>query len=424
MYHKLKSHLKGIADFSFEKQRPGFLMLASVVVLFLILLQTFFDIFLADNIFGHNKANLSDLSQISSLDDGSVGGFISKNFSLLWIAAALFTLCLRGYVIIWGYFEGVNKFGKKRFQKNILTFFSAGILAMISRIFIVGTIGLVSALLGWHLSKEGNVISEFIHSLEQLVLVYVPTIFKFENYFLALLVSILSLSLPGYFMHKLSHDSRFFWLTMHRPHHTPNILHPAGVTPGFVFELLALIPMTLFSASVSKLFYAEPMIMEISLWLILEYGIEIFNHSAVHYEFTLKNPIIRNLCRLFGAKGAYHIMHHSSLPGDERINFGEGPLLLWDRLFGTYRTPAESMPPVGLCSKEEVRLSPIRVLFSGWMQLAYELRYNPNWKTRFKILFGNSFYKPAVTKDYLVVSEKDAIPFTEQSNTDDWLVAS
>jgi hypothetical protein len=62
------------------------------------------------------------------------------------------------------------------------------------------------------------------------------------------------------------------------------------------------------------------------------------------------------------------------------------------------------------------------------MQLAYELRYNPSWKLRYKIIFGNSSFKPPVTKDYLIVSDKgEVIEEIDKNSTSDnkehWLIA-
>lgn len=79
--------------------------------------------------------------------------------------------------------------------------------------------------------------------------------------------------------------------------------------------------------------------------------------------------------------------------------------LFWDRVFGTYRIPPAVKPPVGLTNNPEIRLNPFAIVISGWQQIAYELRMNKDWLTRFKIIFGD-IYSP-VTKDFLILGYKD-----------------
>jgi hypothetical protein len=38
--------------------------------------------------------------------------------------------------------------------------------------------------------------------------------------------------------------------------------------------------------------------------------------------------------------------------------------------------------------------------------LAYEWKMNKDWGIRFKIIFGSIWYKPPVTKDFLVIGEE------------------
>jgi hypothetical protein len=160
--------------------------------------------------------------------------------------------------------------------------------------------------------------------------------------------------------------------------------------------------MTLVSLSISKLIYTEPLIMEISLWLIMGYGLEVFNHSEVYYKFSLKNPVVKTLSRLYGDRGAYHIMHHSAYDKDIMVNLSEGPFNVWDRIFGTYKEPYKELPEVGLVNSPEVKLNPLRIVLGGWMQVFYELRHNLSLSQWALILFGPPSYTPPRSKDYLL----------------------
>ncbi len=146
--------------------------------------------------------------------------------------------------------------------------------------------------------------------------------------------------------------------------------------------------------------------MEVAIWFTLSHTVEAFNHSIVHYDFALRNPIIRNMSRIFGEFGVYHLMHHSAKPEDHTINLSGAPFCFWDRVFGTYRKPYDTAPPLGLTNQPDIIMNPLRITFSGIAQLWYEWKHNKDWSIRFKIIFGSIWYKPPVTKDFLVIGEK------------------
>jgi len=97
-------------------------------------------------------------------------------------------------------------------------------------------------------------------------------------------------------------------------------------------------------------------------------------------------------------------VHHSALPGDDAVNLSSGGFCIWDFVFGTFRTPYKERPPVGLTNNPSIRLNPLSLLLSGWQQLFYEWKHNKNWRIRLKIIFGDIWYKPPVTKDFLKLS--------------------
>ena len=102
----------------------------------------------------------------------------------------------------------------------------------------------------------------------------------------------------------------------------------------------------------------------------------------------------------FNGNGNYHYMHHSALPGHEVINVAGSCFYFWDRVFGTYVEPTKEIPPVGLTGSPELHMNPIRLALSGMTQIAYELKNNKDWRTRLKILVGDSDYFPPVSKDF------------------------
>jgi sterol desaturase/sphingolipid hydroxylase (fatty acid hydroxylase superfamily) len=174
------------------------------------------------------------------------------------------------------------------------------------------------------------------------------------------------------------------------------------VPPGFSFSFFLTIPGGLVAIICSKIVYVEPLVLEVILWHTLAYWFEIFNHSIVHYSFANNNIFIRFFSNFFGGNGVYHLMHHSAKETDQIINLGGGPLLIWDRVFRTYKKPYNEAPPLGLTNQPKMILNPFRIIFSGIAQLIYEWKNNSDWFTRAKIIFGDIYYVPPMSKDFLV----------------------
>lgn len=326
-------------------------------------------------------------------------------FPYFWLAVACFGVALRFSVIVSSYLLSKKRLGRDPFAKYLLTYFSSFSVGIGFSLLVLLLITLFLQLLGVQFSTPMGLISDCVAWLEDFARTNVPTLIQVNSYWLALSLSIILGGLPNYVIHLLSHKFRLFWLVFHRPHHCPDFLHPMGAPPAFVFEVFLTIPSVLISITVSALIFPRPLVMEMILWKTFSYCFEIFNHSLVHYKFALTNPIIRNISRVIGDNGVYHLVHHSAKPNDQTINLGGGPFLIWNRVFGTYRRPYEQEPPVGLTNQPKIILNPFRIIFSGMAQMLYELKHNKNWMVRMKVIFGSIYYIPPRTKEYLILSK-------------------
>lgn len=324
-------------------------------------------------------------------------------FPQLWLAMVLFAVVVRIAIIISGYLIGKQQLGEQGFAHYFFTYFSSFLAGFGVGIVAVFVLSVMLWAAGINIQLGANALANGMDALHGFMDAHVPNLIHIKSYWLALLVTVLLSGLPLYFVHWLSHKSRLVWLVFHRAHHCPQYLHPLAAPPAFVFDFLLVIPFGLVAMVVSKIVYTEPLIMEMALWFTLGYSIEIFNHSIGHYKFAYNNFLVRNLSRLYGDRGVYHLVHHSAIPGDEMINLSSGPLQLWDRLFGTYRAPYKNPPPVGLTNNPIIKMNPFRIILSGVAQLAYEWRQNKDFATRFKIIFGDIYYMPPVTKDFLII---------------------
>ena len=229
----------------------------------------------------------------------------------------------------------------------------------------------------------------------------VPTLVQLP-YPLPLVVSIALVDLFHYWFHRLGHTWRPFWLLWHRPHHMPAYLTIPTTQPvvaAFPLFFLLSVPFQLGVGVCAKLFHSDAMIAEALLFRMMGQIVLIGSHNTALYTTFWRSRPLRALSAFFG-DGPYHYMHHSSLPGHSLINLG-GPLfMLWDRVFGTYVSPTETPPPIGLQGSPRLHLNPLRLALAGLLQLWYELRHNRGILARLRVLFGGSNFAPARTKDY------------------------
>jgi sterol desaturase/sphingolipid hydroxylase (fatty acid hydroxylase superfamily) len=331
-------------------------------------------------------------------------GSFEKNFPHIWLMLALGCIVFRTIVIVHSYYLSKREIGEVAFNQVFMRGLSAFLAGTVGGVALLAILGGLAWATGLTEEMTTNPIAYLADGLKLFFTVKIPTVFEIKSYPLAIVLSIFLGALPGYFVHWLTHVSRFFWLITHRAHHVMEYLFPLANPAAFNFNFLLSIPGLLVSIAASKLIYHEPLVMEMAIWGLLAYYVEIFNHSIAHYRFSYGNPLIRNWCRIFGGQGTYHLVHHSAFPQDHNVNLGGGPFMFWDRLFGTYRKPYADPPPLGLTNQPEIIWNPFRISFSGFAQLWYEWKMNKDWSIRFNILFGSIWYKPPVTKDFLIKS--------------------
>jgi sterol desaturase/sphingolipid hydroxylase (fatty acid hydroxylase superfamily) len=354
-----------------------------------------------------NAASTFDLTNyIEIIRSGNAFSYtyqnFEQNFPHIWLLVALSCVLFRIFFIIHSYFISKKALGDEAFKKLFLTGATSFLVGSLSGLLILGLFAGIASLTGFGVTYEGNPINYTMQKLSQFINTHVPTILNVHSYWVAFILTIFLKGLPNYFIHWLSHQTRFFWLVTHRSHHVMEYLYPTATAPAYSFDFLLSIPSTFVAIVVSKLIYTEPLVMEMILFSTFTYSFEVFNHSLAHYQMCYHNPFIRNITRLFGDLGVYHLVHHSAKPQDQTINLGGTPFMFWDRLFGTYRKPYAETPPIGLTNQPPISWSPFRIIYSGIAQLVYEWKMNKDLLTRFKIIFGGIYYKPPVTKDFLV----------------------
>lgn len=286
-------------------------------------------------------------------------------------------------------------------RRQIVSFFLLTMVVSLMLYVGLALAGLVSAALGHGFFFGFSLVRHYTVWCGA-VLARVPTLVHLP-YPLPLLASMALVDLFQYWFHRLGHTWRPFWLLWHRPHHMPPFLTIPTTQPVFaafpLFFLLS-VPFQLGVGVCAKLFYSDAMIAEALLVRMMGQVALIGSHNTALYTTFLRSRPLRALSAFFG-EGPYHYMHHSALPGHSLVNLG-GPLfMLWDRVFGTYVSPSETRPPIGLQGSPRLHLNPLRLGLAGLLQLGYELRHNRGLVTRLRVLFGSSNFAPADTRDYV-----------------------
>lgn len=295
----------------------------------------------------------------------------------------------------------VRRFGPEAFLPVFWPHFLSNIVAAVAGLALFAALGGIAWALGFDYAAGAGLADRLYDAAYGWLQDHIPTV-TILPYPLAVAAGITLGALPGYFSHWLAHHSRFFWYCSHRGHHSAAILHPVGAGPFlFLPEIFGKLTGVFFAALATKLVYYQPLLFETLVLGSIGILIEKFNHTTVFYEFAYRNPLVRWLSAYSGG-GVYHYTHHTSKAGDEIVNIGGTPFLVWDRIFGTYRAPAPAAPRVGLTNDPRIVLSPFAIIFSGWQQIAWELRANKSWSDRFWILFGTVYWAPPLSRDFLI----------------------
>lgn len=200
--------------------------------------------------------------------------------------------------------------------------------------------------------------------------VYQYRIFTLENTWWMWLLLFLGDDISYYWFHRTSHNVRYFWAS-HVIHHSSTKYNLAtalrqtwtgGITGSFVFylwmPLLGFHPLTIvFMHSISLLY---------QFWI----HTELIDRLPRWFEFIFNTP-------------SHHRVHHSSDVKYLDRNHA-GILIIWDRMFGTFKEEEEH-PNYGL-TKNIHTYNPLRIATHEWLDIFKDIWKNPRYTWQY--LFG------------------------------------
>ena len=161
-----------------------------------------------------------------------------------------------------------------------------------------------------------------------------------------------------YWFHRSSHRVRWFW-AHHSVHHTPNDLTLAAALRSGVFGRLIGVP----------LFFA-PLV-----WLGFPPSVVLATLSLnLLYQFWIHATWIPNLgwLELVLNTPSAHRVHHAANTEYLDSNYG-GVLIVFDRLFGTYRKEDASIPIRYGLVKPQTSYNPLRIEVGQWLSLFHDM---------------------------------------------------
>ncbi|MCB1616283.1 MAG: sterol desaturase family protein [Pseudomonadales bacterium] len=347
---------------------------------------------------------LSMIDDLLNRGESVTRRFYFVSFLLLLITNVLFRFAM----MVWGYLRYETVFGEKFPIRHVVNFMLLNAVSAFSIFLVLFPLGGLTWLLGFDFSAGWLAVEHMAAMANSWVLAYVPTLIDLPTPLPVILVFTIG-GFFHYWFHRIGHSSRLCWLLFHRFHHmTPKLIQPTtqAVFVAVPLFLFAVIPYVFIFGAITKLFSAEPLYEQIILInLVWNIG-EIFGHQTALYDKAIRWPLIRWI-GYFGSGGIYHYMHHSSKvehsrSGNNMVNIGGGFFFLWDHVFGTYTPLSPERPNVGLTGDPQLYMNPVRLAYSGIMQIVYELVHNKGWKQRFLILFGASDYKPPISRNFAI----------------------
>ncbi len=183
-----------------------------------------------------------------------------------------------------------------------------------------------------------------------------------------------------YWYHRAAHRVRWFWGN-HAVHHSPNALN-----------LAAALRIGLFGRITGTALFFVPLV-----WLGFDYRtVSAVLTLNLLYQFWIHAtwiPKLGWLEYLLNTPSA-HRVHHASNPEYLDANYG-GVLIVFDRLFGTYRAERDDLPCRYGLVHPITSYNPLKVEFAQWASLAQDLARARNLRA----VLGHLFMPPGWAPD-------------------------
>jgi len=197
------------------------------------------------------------------------------------------------------------------------------------------------------------------------------TLFNIEMHWWAWIILFILNELIFYFVHRISHVVRFFWAFHVTHHNSVNYNFSTSVRNNFLIQTFR------------YGFYIPLALIGFPAWAII-----LMDSIAYFYQLIVHTQTIRSWGFLehFMNTPSHHRVHHASNPAYIDKNYG-AILIIWDKLFGTFKKEEE---PVRFgITKNIEKNNLIQPLFSEMIDIGKDLGKSRSVSDVFNTLFNH-----------------------------------
>ena len=176
-----------------------------------------------------------------------------------------------------------------------------------------------------------------------------------------------------YLLHCADHYCRFFWAS-HVTHHSSEKFNLAVAIRSSVFQpyyrFLYFIPLALLGFEALDIVFMYAATQVYGFWV----HTETIGKLPKWFEFVFVTP-------------SHHRVHHASNPEYLDANMGM-VLIVWDRIFGTFRPELESVKPIFGLTKNIQSHNPFLVVFHEWAAIVRDVRKSKSIRNKLRYVFA------------------------------------
>ena len=236
------------------------------------------------------------------------------------------------------------------------------------------------------------------------------TIFHIENMWFAVLIAFLVQDFTGYSVHRLKHRVNILW-NRHVIHHSSEDFNLAcalrqSISNAINFSAIFMIPAALLGVPVKIFIILGPIHFFFQFWY--------------HTQLIGKMGVLEN----FIVTPSHHRVHHAINPEYIDKNYGQ-ILIIWDRLFGTFKAEVDNVKPVYGTLKPVETWNPVIINFKHLWQLTKDAWHAEKYFDKLRIWFMPTGWRPVDVKEKFPLKEitNPAKQLKYYTNNSSWLFA-
>ena len=198
-----------------------------------------------------------------------------------------------------------------------------------------------------------------------------------------------------YWYHRISHERQFFWGS-HVVHHQSE-----------EYNLSTALRQTSTSFLTTWIFYIPCFFLGMPIYMYVSIAT-----AQLIYQFWVHTQHIGKLGFLewFFVSPSNHRVHHAQNPEYIDKNYG-GLLIIWDRIFGTFKEEDEEVEPIYGIRVPLKSWNPLWANLHIFVNMARDAWHTNNWKDKFRVIWAPTGWRPKDVAQRYTVEKSDLSRF-------------